>query len=75
MKYEYFFEYLLTERNINRQAAKIMRLYNDERPHLNLNKTTPKAFEEMIGKISEVDRPKMKVYKWDAEKCFGANRR
>jgi len=75
LKYEYFFEYLLTERNINRQAAKIMRLYNDERPHLNLNKITPKAFEEMIGKISEVDRPKMKVYKWDAEKYFGANRR
>lgn len=71
LKYEYFFEYLLTEKNITRQVAKIMRLYNDERPHLNLNKKTPKAFEEMIGKMSEADRPILKVYKWDAEKCFG----
>ena len=48
-----------------------MRLYNDERPHLNLNNKTPKAFEEMIGKMSEAERPKMKIYKWDSEKCFG----
>ena len=70
-KYEYFFEYLLTEGNITRQAVKIMRLYNDERPHLNLNKKTPKVFDKMVVKMSEVDRPIMKVYKWDAEKCIG----
>lgn len=71
LKYEYFFEYLLTEGNITRQAVKIMRLYNDERPHLNLNKKTPKVFDKMVVKMSEVDRPIMKVYKWDAEKCIG----
>jgi len=61
----------LTQGNIARQAAKIMRLYNDERPHLNLNKKKPKAFEEMIGKMSDANRPKMKICKGDSEKCFG----
>jgi transposase InsO family protein len=71
LKHEYFYEYLLTESNIARQAAKIMRIYNDERPHLSLNKKTPKAFEEMISKMSETDRPKKKIYEWNDEKCFG----
>lgn len=68
VKYEYFFEYLLTEENITRQAAKIMRLYNDERPHQSLKNKTPKEFEEMIEKLSEENRPKMKVYDWEEAK-------
>lgn len=64
LKYEYFFEYLLTKENIIRQAAKIMRLYNEERPHDSLGNKTPKAFETMIEKMCEAERPKVKVYEW-----------
>ncbi len=70
LKYEYFFENLLTEANITRQAAKIMRLYNDERPHQSLKNKTPKQFEEMIEKLSEDNRPAMKVYEWDEAKTI-----
>jgi putative transposase len=64
LKYEYFFEYLLTKENITRQAAKIMRIYNEERPHYSLGNKTPKAFEEMIEKMNEAERPKVKIYEW-----------
>lgn len=64
LKYEYFFEYLLTGHNITRQAAKIMRLYNEERPHKNLKNKTPLQYEKMIEQLSEDDRPILKVFEW-----------
>jgi putative transposase len=67
LKYEYFFEYLLTEKNITRQAAKIMRIYNNERPHQNLRKKTPLQFEKMIEEMSEKDRPTLKVFDWEIQ--------
>ncbi len=70
LKYEYFFEYLLTEANITRQAAKIMRLYNEQRPHQSLKNKTPEQFELMIKKMGEEDRPAMKVYEWDEAKTI-----
>lgn len=66
LKYEYFFEYLLTKDNITRQAAKIQRIYNEERPHESLGNITPLAFEKMIAEMSEHERPKLKVYEWKA---------
>lgn len=68
LKYEYFFEYLLTKENVSRQATKIMRLYNEERPHQSLKNKTPKQFEEMIENMNATDRPTMKVYLWDEDK-------
>lgn len=65
-----FFEHPLTEANITRQAAKIMRLYNEQRPHQSLKNKTPQQFELMIEKLSEENRPVMKVYEWDEAKTI-----
>lgn len=65
LKYEYFFERILTEQNITRQAQKIMQLYNEERPHQSLKNKTPRQFEEMIKKLSEAERPVLKVFQWE----------
>lgn len=64
VKYEYFFEWLLTEKNITRAAAKIMRLYNEERPHKSLKNHTPQQFEAMIGRLSNTERPEMRIFEW-----------
>ena len=74
LKYEYFFEFLLTGRNITRQAAKIMRLYNEERPHQNLKNKTPHQYEKMIEKLSEAERPVVQVFLWETQ-GFTANRK
>jgi len=70
LKYEYFFEYLLTEANITRQSAKIMRLYNEQRPHQSLKNKTPEQFELMIKEMGEANRPVMQVYAWDETKTI-----
>jgi hypothetical protein len=60
----------LTKENITRQAAKIMRIYNEEQPHDSLGNKTPKSFEEMIEKMNEAERPKVKVYEWKTTKAL-----
>ena len=67
LKYEYFFEFELTGKNIIRMASKIMKLYNDERPHQNLGNKTPKEFEVMIGQMKETEKPKMKIFNWTTD--------
>ena len=67
LKYEYLFEFELTEKNITRMASKIMKLYNDERPHQNLGNKTPKEFEVMIGQMKETEKPKMKIFNWTTD--------
>ena len=64
LKYEYFFEFVLTEKNITRMASKITKLYNDERPHKSLHNKTPKQFEAMIEQLNTEERPKLKVFNW-----------
>lgn len=65
LKYEYYFELLLTQKNITRATARIKILYNEQRPHQKLKGKTPMQFEAMIKKLSESERPKLKIYKWD----------
>lgn len=65
LKYEYFFEYKLTKKNINRTANKIMKLYNEERPHINLDYKTPVEFEEYIQGLKKNERPVLKIYQWE----------
>lgn len=65
LKYEYFFENELTKKNINRVSKKIMKLYNEERPHINLNYRTPVEFEKYIEQLKDEDRPVLKVYQWN----------
>jgi transposase InsO family protein len=64
VKYEYYFERLLTEKNITRMTARIKKLYNEDRPHQNLNGKTPMEFEAIIKKLSESQRPQLKIYEW-----------
>lgn len=65
LKYEYFFETLLTEKNITRAANKIKYLYNNERPHLNLDYKTPLQYEQWIKKLTDRERPIQKIFKWE----------
>jgi len=64
LKYEYFFEYELTNKNIKRTTNKIMKLYNEERPHINLNYKTPVEFEEYIKGLKSDERSVLKIYQW-----------
>jgi transposase InsO family protein len=65
LKHEYFFENKLTKENINRVAKKIMRLYNEERPHISLGYKTPVEFEKNIQQMDDKERPVLNVYKWN----------
>jgi len=65
LKYEYFFENKLTKKNIACVSNKIMKLYNQERPHINLDYKTPAEFEKYIQKLKEKDRPVLKIYQWN----------
>jgi len=64
LKYEYFFENKLTKKNIKSMSKKIMRLYNQERPHINLAYKTPVEFEKYIENLDNNKRPVLKVYQW-----------
>lgn len=65
LKYEYYFEYELTKKNIHRISKKIMKLYNEERPHINLDYKTPVEFEKYIEQLKDEERPVLKVYQWN----------
>jgi putative transposase len=65
LKYQYLFEANLTERNLSREINKTMRYYNFERPHSSLNNIPPVKFEQMVEKMSEIQCPKLQIYKWD----------
>jgi transposase InsO family protein len=67
LKYEYINEFDLNKRYLTRQAAKILVLYNDFRPHSSLNMMTPTAFERNVNTLDENLRPEMKVYQWNHE--------
>ena len=64
LKYEYFFENKLTKKNIKRISNKIMKLYNEERPHINLGYKTPVDFEKYIEQLKDMERPVLKIYQW-----------
>lgn len=67
LKHEYLFEHKLTEANLHKMIQKILRWYNEERPHSKLNMMTPAAFENYVKNLVEKDRPEMKIYKGSAE--------
>jgi transposase InsO family protein len=64
LKYQYLFEANLTEKNLGRETIKTMRYYNFERPHTGLNNLPPAKFEEMVENLTELERPKLQIYKW-----------
>jgi len=63
LKYEYLFEHKLTKVNLQQMAWKIIRWYNEERPHSELNMMMPTAFEKYVKNMVENDRPEMPIYK------------
>ncbi len=67
IKHEY-----LRHRNIDslqtlrKEMNRVIRLYNNERPHWSLpQQMTPAAFEAYVNKLSKLKRPKMLIYKVD----------
>jgi putative transposase len=64
IQYEYLFEENITLTNLNRQMAKITRLYNLERPHYSLGGMTPDRFAQEMNKTNVKDRPETRIYQW-----------
>lgn len=64
MKHQYLFEADLKEKKLNHQVRKTLGLYNKEKPHSCLKMMTPLAFEKMVEKMDENQKPKLKIFKW-----------
>jgi hypothetical protein len=64
IKHQYLFEADLKEKNLSTQIRKIRNLYNDEKPHSCLKMMTPSAFEIMVEKLKENEKPKLQIFKW-----------
>jgi transposase InsO family protein len=62
LKNQYFSELEVTPLNLQSVTGKIIRYYNTERPHSNLNMMTPSAFAVHIGQQSKRQRPKQKIH-------------
>jgi len=78
LKHEYLFEFELTEVNLQRMIQRIIRYYNNERPHRSLQMMTPTAFENHVEKLPENQRPKMQIHEGFSElstKTAVANKR
>jgi len=67
MKYDYLEPFELREKNLRYMMPKIIRYYNQERPHSSLNMMTPDNFEHLLALLPENLRPEMTIYKWDHE--------
>ena len=67
LKNDYIVFENLREDNMTYVSSKIMRLYNNEKPHLGLKRMTPKDFEDYVDKLPQSDRPKMPIYQWNRE--------
>lgn len=67
MKYDYIEPFELSEKNLRYMMPKIIRYYNEERPHSSLNMMTPDNYEHLLDKLPENLRPEMTIYKWDHE--------
>lgn len=67
IKNQYLSEFELTESNLSKVALRVMRLYNDEKPHRGLKMKTPTAFEKYVEKIPKNQRPNEVIYKGYSE--------
>lgn len=48
--------------NIHQQLKKMVKLYNEERPHTSLNGMTPVEFEKSCSQLTKEERPRVKLY-------------
>jgi len=62
IKNQYLSEFVLTKANIRATALKVIKLYNDEKPHRNLVMRTPTAFENYVENLPTNQRPKEVIF-------------
>ncbi len=67
LKNDYIVFENLRENNMAYISSKITRLYNDEKPHVELQRMTPTNFEKYVDKLPLLDRPQMPIYQWNHE--------
>lgn len=67
LKNDYIVFENLRNENMAYVSFKIMRLYNNEKPHLSLKRMTPNDFENYVNKLPQIDRPEMPIYQWNYE--------
>lgn len=65
LKNDYIYPLLDDAKSLVSLSRSIRKLYNEERPHSELNNMTPKAFEQMINTKDQYQRPKMSIHKWN----------
>lgn len=65
IKNSYLCYEILEGRDLNKVAQQIMRKYNCEKPHSQLNNMNPVAFEKYVENLPLKARPKELIYKWD----------
>jgi len=55
----------LVGRDLDKAARRILRKYNNERPHSELQMMTPTAYEKYVENLSMKTKPKMVIFKWN----------
>jgi putative transposase len=67
LKNDYIVFENLRENNMAYISTKITRLYNEEKPHLGLQRMSPLNFEKYVDKLHLSERPQMPIYQWNHE--------
>ncbi len=67
IKNYYLCDVQLSGKDLNKIASQILRKYNNERPHSELDMRTPIAFEKYVEKLNIRTKPKMVIFKWNHE--------
>lgn len=65
IKNYYLIDIPLEGKNLKKVSNYILKLYNEEKPHSNLQKMTPMGYEKSVEKLPLKARPKEVIYKWD----------
>lgn len=62
IKNQYFSEFELTKKNLRGMTLKVIKWYNDEKPHGSLQMRTPTAFENYVENLPKNKRPKEVIF-------------
>lgn len=65
IKNYYLCDAQLVGKDLNRVTNQIMRKYNYERPHSELDMMTPMAYEKYVENLDTRRKPKLLIFKWD----------
>jgi putative transposase len=65
VKNYYLCDVQLTGKKLDSVASQIMRKYNYEKPHSELDMMTPNIYEKHVEKLTKRSRPKLLIFKWD----------